>query len=80
MASGYEWIGEQEIHTGPRTYSSVDGTFKEQISITYEIQHVSGAPLNQVSVHYYGDDPRLAHRTLTLTDVKPILQEWHQER
>jgi len=77
----YKWIGEQEIYTGPRSYTSVDGTVKEQIAITYETQHVSGVPLNKVSVQYLGDDPRLANRfDLTLTDVQPILREWKQGR
>src|SRR5688572_20655437 len=31
--SGYEWIGEQEIFKGPRTYKSVDGEFRESITL-----------------------------------------------
>jgi len=81
VGAAYQWIGEQESHTGPRTYTGVDGTFKEQITVTYETQHVSGAPLSQVFIIYTGDDPRLAHRfDLTLADVTPILQEWKQKR
>lgn len=81
VGQGYEWIGEQEIHEGPKDYRTVDGTFKESISITYETQHVSGAPLNTVFVQYFGDDPGLAHgRDLTLADVAPVLREWAQTR
>lgn len=81
VGSGYEWIGEQEIHTGPRTYTSVDGTFKEEITITYKTPRVSGAPVNQARVMYNGDDVRLAGKSnLTLADVTPILQEWKQNR
>jgi len=79
--SGYEWIGEQEIHTGPGKYKTVDGTFNEEITITYETRHISGAPLNQVYVTYEGDDSRLANRSdLTLAAVKPILEEWKRKR
>src|SRR5262245_31947629 len=29
----WKWIGEQEIHTGPRTYKTPDGTFHEEVVI-----------------------------------------------
>jgi hypothetical protein len=75
--SDYRWIGEQEIHTGPRKYTTVDGTFREEIVVTYEIQHVSGVPLNAINVSYRGDNPRLANRfDLKLADVAPILEQW----
>ena len=81
VGQGYEWIGEQEIHDGPKDYTTVDGTFKEHVSITYEIEHVSGAPLKTVYVQYFGEDPRLAHkRDLSLADVAKILQEWRMAR
>lgn len=73
----YEWIGEQEIFTGPRRYETADGVFNEQIVITYEKVPISGAPLNQVFITYIGDDPRLASKFfLTLQEVRPILEEW----
>ena len=76
-STGYQWIGEQEIHTGPKTYKSVDGTFHEEICITYETVPLSGAPLDKVFVTYLGPDNRLANRlNLTLADVKPVLAEW----
>jgi hypothetical protein len=79
--SGYEWIGEQEILQGPKRYTTVDGTFNEQIAITYETSHVSGAPLNRTYVTYTGEDPRLANRSdLTLAVVAPILEEWKSRR
>jgi hypothetical protein len=81
VGSDYEWIGEQESHQGPKDYTCPDGTFKEHITITYETQHVSGFPLNTVSVVYWGDDPRLANRSnLSLEDIAPVLQEWSQAR
>lgn len=76
-AHGYRWIGEQEIFFGPKEYTTVDGTFHEQICLTYEIESVSGFPLNRLNVTYSGEDTRLAGRqSLTLADVRPILKQW----
>jgi hypothetical protein len=62
---------------GPRKYKSEDGTFSEAIVFTYETRKVSGYPLNQLNVTYFGEDPRLSGRgDLTLLDVKPIPKEW----
>lgn len=81
--AGYRWIGEQEIHKGPKTYTTPDGTFNEQIVISYELERITpgatGVPLRQIKVSYAGEDGRLVHRyDLTLGDVKPILAEWGQ--
>jgi hypothetical protein len=76
-AADYSWIGEQEIFEGPKMYKSVDGTFHEEVTLTFEREHVSGVPLNNLSVSYMGEDPRLAGRVnLSLSDVRPILKEW----
>jgi hypothetical protein len=76
-AADYSWIGEQEIFEGPKMYKSVDGTFHEEVTLTFEREHVSGVPLNKLSVSYMGEDPRLAGRVnLSLSDVRPILKEW----
>jgi hypothetical protein len=75
--NGYRWIGDQEIFEGPREYKSVDGTFHEQICLTYEVERVSGYPLNRLNIAYSGEDSRLANRrNLALADLKPILREW----
>jgi hypothetical protein len=77
VGESYEWVGEQEIHTGPRQYLSADGWLNEQIVITYETVYVSGAPQNTVVVLYSGDDQRLSDKIfLNLNDVVPILDEW----
>jgi hypothetical protein len=74
---GYEWTGEQQIFRGIKQYKSVDGTLYEQITLTYEIEHVSGYPLNRLNVTYNGEDPRLVDREhLTLNEIKPVLKEW----
>jgi len=74
---GYTWIGEQEIFKGPNEHKTVDGTFKEQVCLTYEIEEISGFPRNRLNITYAGEDPRLAGREdLSLAEVKPILKEW----
>jgi hypothetical protein len=76
-SSGYFWIGEQEMFEGPKMYKSVDGTFHEGVTLTFEKEHVSGVPLNKLNVSYVGEDSRFAGRVgLSLSDVKPILKEW----
>jgi hypothetical protein len=73
----YVWVGEQETFDGPKKYKTLDGTFNEAITLTYEIQSISGYPLNQLNVTYRGEDARLIGRTdLSLATVKPILKEW----
>jgi hypothetical protein len=81
--AGYRWIGEQEIFQGPREYETDDGRFHEEISLTCEIEHVSGYPTNKLNILYVGDDPRLLGGSgstwrddLTLEEVTPILREW----
>lgn len=74
---GYKWIGEQEIFQGPKKYKTVDGTFYEQVTLTYDTETISGYPRNQLNVTYSGEDPRLEFpKKLTLAIVKPVLKEW----
>jgi len=75
----YRWIGEQEIHEGPRRYESVDGAWNEFVVIEYYTVPILGAPspVNRLHVFYEGDDPRLwGKANLTLEYVQPILEEW----
>jgi len=77
VGNSYKWIGEQEIHTGPGTYTTPDGTFNEQITITYETAPVSGFPMNKINVTYDGNNPVLSSKpNLTLKDVLPTLKKW----
>jgi hypothetical protein len=76
-AQGYDWIGEQEILDGPATYDTPDGTFNENITITFERVPVTGFPMNRVNVLYAGDDPALSRvDELRLQDVQPWLKKW----
>jgi hypothetical protein len=73
----YVWIGEQESFQGPKKYKSEDGIFNESVTLTYEIQGISGYPLNHLNVMYLGENRRLIGReNLTLSDVSSILKEW----
>ena len=75
--AGWKWIGDQEIFQGPKMYKTVDGTFPEQICLTYETESISGHPTTRLNVAYLGEDRRLAGRAnLALADIKPILKEW----
>lgn len=78
---GYKWIHEQEAYTGPKTYTNVDGTFHEQIVVTYGTEAVSGHALNKLQVEYWGEDSRLpANQPLTLEQVRPIITEWNKSK
>ena len=71
-------IGEQEIFEGPSEYDHADGRSHETIAITFEKVPVSGAPLDEVYVSYWGEDPRLSSSLdrLSLEEVRPVLVEW----
>ena len=79
--NGYIWLGEQEIHTGPKKYMTADGLFNEEIVVNYDTVNISGAPLNMLDIMYFGEDPRLEGKlNLTLQDIQPILEEWRRVR
>jgi hypothetical protein len=78
IVNGYVWIGEQEIHTGPRRYDSPDGTFNETITLTYDVDPISGFPVNRLSIHYDGPDSTLLGRDLELRNVLPIITKWDE--
>jgi hypothetical protein len=76
-SGGYRWIGEQETFEAPKQHKTPDGTFNEQVVLTFEIENVSGYPMNRLNVSYDGEDSRLANRPdLTLDQVKPVLKDW----
>jgi hypothetical protein len=85
--SGFEWIGEQESFQGPGTFQSADGTFPEEIVITYTKDRLwaSGIPLDKPHIEYHGNDARLTdpswpgwphRRGLSIEAVKPVLAGW----
>jgi hypothetical protein len=78
----YQWLGEQEIFEGPRTYETPDGRFHEQVDITFYRQAVSGE-FQGLTIQYRGPDEMLTkpgsdrpNWSLTLADVNPFLEEW----
>lgn len=75
--AGWRWTHEQEIFEGPHDYTTVDGTFKESICLTYETERLAAANTNRLNVSYSGDDTQLAWpRELTLADALPVLAAW----
>jgi hypothetical protein len=77
---GYEWLGEQEIFQGPRKYESVDGTFNETITITYDRVAITGFPVRTIAIDYDGDEPELVSPPqLTLGKIRPWLAKWGYE-
>ena len=77
QGESFTWIGEQEIYKGPKQYKTVDGTFYEQLCLTYELQRVAHYKLNQLNISYDGEDQRLTYpKQLTLQTILPILKEW----
>ena len=78
---GYKWIAEQEIHYGPKMFTTGDGDFQEHVVVEYQLEPVNGIPTNQIHISYWGEDARLAGRDdLTLETIKPILEEWKGTR
>ena len=73
----YKWIGDQEIFQGPKMYKTVHGMFHEQLTLTHEIESVSGYPTNRLDITYSGEDSRLINkRGLAAADIRPVLKEW----
>ena len=71
----YVWIHEQEIFEGPRTFDTPDGVQRESITITFESSSVSGAPLNKVSILYFGPDEMGFVQDLPLRSGSPRARE-----
>ena len=74
---GWRWIHEQEIFEGPREHTTVDGTFKESICLTFETERIAALHTNWLNISYSGNDAQLAWpRELLLADVLPVLAAW----
>jgi hypothetical protein len=81
--TNYQWVHEQMTFYGPKTYTTIDGTFNEHVVITCEKEQVAyhGTVLQGTAVSYSGNDPRLSggglHTyNLTIPQVAPILLSW----
>ncbi len=75
----YEWLSEQEISYGPDQRPDDGGMSQERIVVEFQTEELNGVPVNQTSVVYTGNDPRinsLGPLWLHLHDVKPYLEEW----
>ena len=77
IGNQYRWINEQEQHIGPKTYQDADGNSQqEMLFIIHQTEPLTGIPVNQTIVMYFGADPRLQGVSLTVDGVRPILREW----
>jgi len=73
----YFWIGEQERFYGPMKFTTPDGTFNENIMINYDIQNISGWPVNQLVIRYSGPNKILEQQSeLKLEDALSIIKKW----
>ncbi len=75
----YEWLSEQEISYGPNQRPDDGGMSQERIVVEFQTEELNGVPVNQTSVVYSGNDPRinsLGPLWLRLHDVRPYLDEW----
>jgi hypothetical protein len=77
----YQWLGEQESFEGPRMWKTPDGSFHEQVIITYYKQAVHGE-FQGLTIQYLGPDEKLImprkapNFSLTLSEVNPMLEKW----
>jgi hypothetical protein len=80
-AGDYQWLGEQESFEGPRMWDTPDGSFHEQVVITYYKQAVPGE-YQGLTIKYSGPDDKLMmprprpNYSLTLSEVNPLLEKW----
>ena len=74
-----EWIGEQEIHRGPRTYDSVDGTSSEAVVLSCSLEARSGAPKGCYA-SYDGPntdtDRQIRFFDVTVVEAQRIWEAW----
>jgi hypothetical protein len=73
---GYQWIHEQETHEGPRWEQTVEGVFRESVTLRHETERASGTQTNALRIFYSGPDSALSGRELTLAEVRPVLERW----
>jgi hypothetical protein len=77
----YLWLGEQESFEGPRMWDTPDGSFHEQVIITYYKREVHGV-FQGLTIQYLGPDEKLMmprkgpNYSLTLGEVNPMLEKW----
>jgi hypothetical protein len=71
-----KWIHEQVIVEGPDTYTTVDGTYQEKLTFTYEISPMSGNALNKLVIDYSGPRENLKGKELSPDDVWPLVEQW----
>jgi hypothetical protein len=77
----YVWIGEQETFTGPKSYETVDGNFKETLTLNYETQNISGHRTDTLDVQYGGPDNLCSYPcAIPISDIKSLIKTWMQSK
>lgn len=78
LGSAYQWVHEQEIHTGKDSWTDYDAArWEERITVEYQTEERNGIPLNQTWVNYRTRNSMTASWDgLTLDEVQPIIDEW----
>lgn len=77
VPGGYRWLGEQQTFRGRDDYMTVDGREREQLSLTYEEERISGVPLGRLVIRYAGSDVQMMKNdALTLHEIRPLLEKW----
>jgi len=78
----YQWVAEQEIFDGPRTWESPEGASHEAVTITL-FKDPGEAPPERPAIEYDGPDEELMwsrlqrpNLSLTLAEVNPLLAKW----
>jgi hypothetical protein len=77
----YQWLGEQEVFEGPRTYETPDGRYHERVEITYSTERAFGT-MKGLHIQYDGPESMRAaspetNWSLTVAEVNPLLKKWH---
>lgn len=75
----YVWVGEMELHYGPGTYTTFQGSAPEKLVFEYATEPYGGMQTShQLRITYYGQDVSLQNRNLALSDVQPVLERWER--
>lgn len=78
-SGAYRWIGEQEVHEGPREYDTEDGRHREFVAITYAEKAMRGWPQGS-QVEYRGPDAALMTQNLSVEDARALIERWASEQ
>jgi hypothetical protein len=70
----YKWAGEQEECWGPREYRTLNGRFKESLTISY-FEHVEGQ-LDGLHISYRKPEDIFGLQAISVSTATTILKSW----